>query len=88
MLSLWQSGCYRLMDEDVPYPSAFPTAKGAPTPYKDEDGAVRSVGSGPQSWAPAPQAPAPTGGLRRTRSAPPKHASQTEDLTPVHPQQD
>ena len=64
MLSLWQSGCYRLMDDDVPYPSAFPTAKGAPTPYKDEDGAVRSEGSGPQSRALATQPSAPTGGLR------------------------
>nr|WP_304505242.1 rhodanese-like domain-containing protein [Achromobacter sp. MY14] len=23
------------MDDDVPYPSALPTAEGAPTPYKD-----------------------------------------------------
>jgi len=49
MLSLWQSGCYRLMDEHVPYPSTLPTAEGAPTPYKDEHGEVRSEGSGPPS---------------------------------------
>ena len=46
MLSLWQSGCYRLMDEDVPYPSALPTAEGAPTPYKDEEGGGRRGQSG------------------------------------------
>ena len=53
MLSLWQSGAYRLMDDDVPYPSALPTAEGAPTPYKDDEGDVRSEGSGPQSLSQA-----------------------------------
>uniref|UniRef100_A0A0N4ZEC9 LysR_substrate domain-containing protein n=2 Tax=cellular organisms TaxID=131567 RepID=A0A0N4ZEC9_PARTI len=61
MLSLWQSGAYRLMDDDVPYPSALPTAEGAPSPYKDDDGAVRSEGSGPQSLTRAPQATAAPG---------------------------
>jgi len=46
MLSLWQSGAYRLMDDDVPYPSALPTAEGAPTPYKDDDGGGRLGKSG------------------------------------------
>ncbi|OWT66466.1 hypothetical protein CEY09_17450, partial [Achromobacter marplatensis] len=66
MLSLWQSGAYRLMDDDVPYPSALPTAEGAPSPYKDDDGEVRSEGSGPQSWARAVTPTAPTGDLRRS----------------------
>jgi len=66
MLSLWQSGCYRLMDDDVPYPSAFPTAKGAPTPYKDDDGEARSEGSGPQSLPRSPQAHGAAGALRTT----------------------
>jgi hypothetical protein len=61
MLSLWQSGAYRLMDDDVPYPSALPTAEGAPTPYKDDYGAVRSEGSGPQSLPRAPQGTGLTG---------------------------
>lgn len=59
MLSLWQSGAYRLMDDDVPYPSALPTAEGAPTPYKDDYGAVRPRRAGPSSLA----APAPPTGL-------------------------
>ncbi|CAB3644184.1 hypothetical protein LMG26685_02227 [Achromobacter mucicolens] len=46
MLSLWQSGAYRLMDDDVPYPSALPTAEGAPTPYKDDAGGGRLGKSG------------------------------------------
>ncbi|RBP15932.1 hypothetical protein DFP87_1121, partial [Achromobacter marplatensis] len=67
-----QSGAYRLMDDDVPYPSALPTAEGAPSPYKDDDGAVRSEGSGPQSLTRAPQAAA-TPGAKRTNT----HNQQT-----------
>ena len=66
MLSLWQSGAYRLMDDDVPYPSALPTAEGAPTPYKDDEGEVRRPRAGPQSWAPAPHATAARDDLRRS----------------------
>ena len=64
MLSLWQSGAYRLMDDDVPYPSALPTAEGAPTPYKDDEGSVRSEGSGPQSLTRPPPGTGPSGALR------------------------
>ncbi len=78
MLSLWQSGCYRLMDDDVPYPSALPTAEGAPTPYKDDEGGVRSEGSGPQSLPRAPQA-TDAAGVSRTLNA---RSKQPQTPTP------
>jgi hypothetical protein len=81
MLSLWQSGAYRLMDDDVPYPSALPTAEGAPTPYKDDEGGVRSEGSGPQSWARAAMTATATGDLRSAPRTPfPRSASRAPFL--------
>ena len=68
MLSLWQSGAYRLMDDDVPYPSALPTAEGAPTPYKDDEGEVRRPRAGPQSLARFAWAPPVPSGLRSTNA--------------------
>ena len=63
MLSFWQSGRYRLMDEDVPTPAPSHCGRRTHT-IQDEDGEVRSERSGPQSLARSPPARPVTGGLR------------------------
>jgi len=81
MLSLWQSGCYRLMDEHVPYPSTLPTAEGAPTPYKDEH--ALSGARAPDK--PRSPAPAPPPRRRAKRTHPPKktHPQEGVSLQPI-----
>ena len=76
MLSLWQSGAYRLMDDDVPYPSALPTAEGAPTPYKDDDGGGRLGKSG---------AKAPDRNRGRPLHKPPPPGATYEDQSTAQP---
>ncbi len=48
-------------------------------PDEDEEGEVRSEGSGPQSWALAAKAPAPASGLRRSPDA--RHHYRTRKQT-------